>query len=582
MTDQLVASIGQYSHRGIKESNQDSHGISVPHEPVLTTKGIAVVIADGISSSAVSHVASQIAVKSFLDDYYCTSETWTVKNSAQTVLLANNSWLFAQNQNNHEFRLNRDKGYVCTFSALVLKSNTAYLLQVGDSQISRLNFTDKKNKAARTIEVLTEQHRTRLSENESYLSRAIGAAKKLEIDYRELPLQIGDIYLLSTDGVYEHISDEIVLAIIDARPDNLDLAAQEIVEHAIEQGSEDNLTLQIVRIDSLPSGMPSEFLQRLNELPYPPDLQARMIFDGYKIIRDLHKSSRSHVILAQDLETKEKVVIKLPSTEGRQDDEYIERFLMEEWIANRLNNAHILKPHKSSRKRSFCYVVTEYVDGKSLSQWMIDNPKPSLDEVRCIIEQVAIGLQAFHRQEMLHQDLRPNNIMIDSVGTVKIIDFGSTFVSGIEETQISTSMKTMPGTAQFLAPEYFLGEFATKQSDIYSLACICYHMLSGRSPYGTAVAKALTRSAQHRLIYQTVLEHDRQLPAWLDLSLRKALQADPQKRYSELSEFIHDLRKPNARFMAQSRPPLLERDPVRFWQGVSMMLIVVIVYLLTL
>lgn len=576
MNEQLVCAIGQYSHQGLKPSNQDSHGICVPNEPHLSTKGIAVAISDGISSSNVSHIASQTSVRSFLEDYYCTSETWTVKNSARRVLLANNSWLFAQNHRNTEFRLNKDKGYVCTFTALVLKSNTAYLFHVGDTQVSRF----RANQAALNLEVLTEQHRLWLSGDKSYLARALGITQELDIDFAQFTLELGDVFLLATDGVYEYVNDEFVLSLIDEHSDDLDLAAKKIVEGAIERGSDDNVTAQIVRIDSLPAGRPNEFLLRLNDLPLPPALNARMVFDGYKVIRDLYKSSRSHVVLAQDIQSQEKVAIKLPSTEGRQNAEYMECFLMEEWIAKRINNAHVLKSIKSNRTRQYCYTVSEYVKGQTLAQWMVDNPKPSLEEVRAIIEQAAIGLQAFHRQEMLHQDLRPNNIMIDTAGTVKIIDFGSTFVSGIDEIHTTVVPQTMPGTAQFIAPEYFLGEYGTKRSDLYSLACITYHMLCGQAPYGTAVARALSRSAQQRLVYRSIFHGQNQLPVWLDLTLKKALQADPEKRYSTLSEFIQDLRKPNAKFLTQSQAPLLDRDPVRFWQGVSAILFATIIYLL--
>src|SRR5690606_22261785 len=100
-------------------------------------------------------------------------------------------------------------------------------------------------------------------------------------------------------------------------------------------------------------------------------------------------------------------------------------FLLEEWIARRLNSAHVLKPCTQIRKRNFFYIATEYIEGKTLTQWMIDNPAPKLEVVRDIIEQISKGLRAFHRLEMLHQDLRPANIMVDNTGTVKIIDFGS-------------------------------------------------------------------------------------------------------------------------------------------------------------
>src|SRR3546814_12112807 len=93
---------------------------------------------------------------------------------------------------------------------------------------------------------------------------------------------------------------------------------------------------------------------------------------------------------------------------------------MEEWVARRLNSAHVLKPCPPTRQRSYLYVATEYVDGQTLTQWMTDNPRPGLETARGIVEQTARGLQAFHRLEMLQQDLRPEHIMIDRPGTVQI------------------------------------------------------------------------------------------------------------------------------------------------------------------
>ena len=93
MPRELQISVGQHSDKGRKQTNQDFHGALIPGEPLLSLKGIAVVLADGISSSNVSQVASELAVKSFLTDYYCTSESWSVKTSVQRVLAATNSWL---------------------------------------------------------------------------------------------------------------------------------------------------------------------------------------------------------------------------------------------------------------------------------------------------------------------------------------------------------------------------------------------------------------------------------------------------------------------------------------------------------
>ena len=129
---------------------------------------------------------------------------------------------------------------------------------------------------------------------------------------------------------------------------------------------------------------------------------------------------------------------------------------------------------------------------------MIDNPKPDLETVRGIVEQIASGLRAFHRKEMLHQDLRPDNIMIDKTGTVKIIDFGSTKVAGVVEAAPSRHRDDILGTVQYTAPEYFLGEGGSPRSDLFSLGVITYQMLTGTLPYGSQIAKARTQVAVQR------------------------------------------------------------------------------------
>ena len=571
MASQLKISAGQYSDKGREAINQDFHGLYLPEEPLLTSKGIAIALSDGISSSDVSHVASQTAVTSFLDDYYCTSEAWSVKKSARAVLAASNSWLHSQTQQGAG-RYNKDKGYVCTLSAMVIKSTTAHIFHVGDSRIYRLDGS--------SIEPLTNDHRHWVSEDKSYLSRALGVSQQLEIDYQSLSVAQGDIFLLATDGVYEHTNSKIIFNAIAAHPNDLDKAAKVIIDDAFEHGSTDNLTAQIIRIDELPSQNVDEIYQQITALPFPPQLDARMAFDGYKIVREVHASSRSHVYLAVDGESSEQVIIKTPSIDLRDDPAYLERFLMEEWIARRIDSPYVLKPCLQTRKRNYLYIVTEFIDGQTLTQWMTDNPKPEIETVRDIVEQIAKGLRAFHRLEMLHQDLRPANIMIDSTGTVKIIDFGSTRVAGISDITSPIEQHELQGTAQYSAPEYFLGESGTIRSDLFALGVITYQMLSSKLPYGAEVAKAKTRAGQNKLKYRSVLSDDRAIPAWIDDVLKKTLHPNPIKRYEALSEFTYDLRQPNKAFLNKVRPPLLERDPALFWKGVSLILAVAVVWLL--
>ncbi|WP_455205452.1 protein kinase domain-containing protein [Kaarinaea lacus] len=572
MTTHLQIITGQCSDKGRKPLNQDFHAVMIPQEPLLSSKGIAVALADGVSSSQVSQIASETSVKGFLADYFSTPESWTVKTSAQRVLQATNSWLYSQTRSG-PYRYNIERGYVCTFTTLVLKSTTAHIFHAGDARVYRVMDNH--------LEQLTEDHRMWVSREKSYLSRALGMRDWLDIDYQSLSIEVGDTFVLATDGVYEFTEEKFVIETIKQHHDNLDHAARLIVDQALEKGSDDNLTIQVVRIHQLPQHSIDELQQQASALPFPPELRPRMEFDGYEIVREVHGSSRSHVYLAVDTDTQEQVIIKTPSMDLREDAAYLERFLMEEWVARRVENAHVLKACEQTRKRNYLYTVTEYIKGQTLAQWMTDNPNPDLETVRNIVEQIAKGLYALHRQEMLHQDLRPNNIMIDKTGTVKLIDFGSVRVAGVAEIAGAASQQHILGTAQYTAPEYFLGEAGTTRSDLFSLGVITYQMLSGRLPYGTQVARATSRAAQRRLVYQSVLDNERTIPAWIDGAIRKALHPNPYKRHDEISEFIYDLRHPNQTFLRKDRAPLLESNPILFWKGLSLILFILTVILLS-
>lgn len=571
MNSRLKVSVGQHSDKGRKAANQDSHGCCLPLEPQLSLKGFAFAMADGISSSEVSHIASETAVKSFLHDYFCTSEAWSVKNSVLRVLSATNSWLFSQTHNS-PYRYDKDKGYVCTFSALVIKSTAAYLFHIGDTRIYRLRDQG--------LEQLTTDHRHWLSKEENYLSRALGVEPTLELDHRSMQVRVGDIFILATDGVYEYTDPQMMIRIINEHAMDLDKAAGLIVDQAYREGSKDNLSIQVVRIDELPEEGTFVLHQQVEKLPLPPILEARTHFDGYLILRQVHATSRSHVYLALDEASATQVILKTPSIDQGADPDYLERLLMEEWIARRVNSAHVLKAEQQTRQRNYLYTVTEFIEGQTLAQWLVDNPKPDLETVRNIVEQIARGLYALHRKEILHQDLKPGNIMIDRTGTVKIIDFGAARVAGIAESCTTPSPTNLPGTALYMAPEYFTGDAGSPCSDLYSLGVLTYHMLSGRYPYGTQVAKCRTVAAQRKLVYRPVLDDEREIPAWIDATLRQAVHPSPYKRYQELSEFIFDLRQPNQHLLNKTRAPLIERNPVLFWQGISATLAAMIVFLL--
>ena len=572
MQKKLAIAISQASSEGVKKINQDYHDAVVPTGHQLIHKGVVIALADGISSSDVSQVASRFSVERFIKDYYATPQTWSVQKSAKGILSNINASLHTKSRQS-EHRYNKDRGYVSTFSSMIIKSNSAYIFHIGDLRIYRL----REGKLTQ----LTTDHRLWVSQEKSYLSRALGMDSEVLIDYEKFSIEEKDSYLLASDGVYEFLKEEDIIKALSAAEIEDD-AAQKLLSAALANGSDDNLTAQILRIEMMPQKDATELQEKVGQLQPAPLLEVNDTLDEYLILRELSANHRSHVYLAKDTFTQERVVIKVPSQDLREDRVYLERFMMEEWVARRIKNEHVLKSYPQERPRSYLYTVFEYIEGESLAQWMIDNPNPKIATVRAIIEQIAKGLQAFHRHEMLHQDIRPQNILIDKDGVIKIIDFGSTRVEGIEEINSLIRQEHMLGTLLYSAPEYFLAETGTPASDIYSLAAIAYEMLSSRLPYGTDVAKATTKKAQRKLKYNSIYTDEFDIPYWVDQTLKKALHPNPFYRYNLLSEFVYDLHHPNPKFLKESQPPLFERYPVAFWKGVSVVLFFLNIYLLSL
>ncbi|KPV39954.1 protein kinase [Thiohalorhabdus denitrificans] len=567
MPDRLEITVGQSSDKGRKSVNQDFYAAYLPREPQLRAKGAAIALADGISSSDVAQIASQTAVRSFLEDYYCTSEAWSVKRSAQQVILATNSWLHSLSRRGAHPH-DRERGYACTLSAMVLKATTAHIFHVGDARIYRLRGD--------SLEQLTEDHRIWLSQNEGYLGRALGVDRHVEIDYWSLPLERDDIFLFATDGVYEHLAPEVLTETVRRHGSDLDAAAKTLVNEAYQQGSTDNLTAQLIRVEALPEDDIEEHQRRRAELPFPPALEPGAHLDGFEILRELHASHRSHVYLARDLQSNTRVALKTPTAELKNDPVLLDQFLTEEWIARRISSPHVIKARLPERRRSYTYLIMEFVEGRTLTQWMRDNPDPPLEKVRDIVGQIARGLRAFHRHEMVHQDIRPDNILIDEAGTARIIDLGSTRLAGLTDGRALFAGDRLLGTEQYSAPEYFLGAAGSVRSDVFSLGVVTYQMLTGTLPYGTQVPKARTRAAQHKLKYEPALNRNRSLPAWVDATLRRAVHPNPERRYADADELAYDLRHPRREFLDAHRPPLIERNPESFWQGVSAVLAVLL------
>lgn len=559
--NKLCVSLGQASSKGRKLVNQDFHGALIPVGAALDLKGITVALADGISTSQVSDIAAETAVKALLTDYYATPDSWTVQTAVSTVINATNSWLYAQTANTGSGHV--DHGYVSTLAAVILKSREAHLFHIGDSRIWRV--------CDGALEPLTQDHQSM-----GLLSAAMGARHAVEISHKTLSLSQGDVFLLTTDGVHEYWNPPDVIAA--TKQDDLQVAADSILAAAQNAGSPDNLTVQILRIDALPSCLTVPQDADLS-LPFLAIPRGGDVIDGYEILRTLHGNHRSHLFQAKAPDGTQ-VAFKIPGSDTREDTDQLRRFMLEEWIARRQSNPHLLSaPPATLSSRSALYSVTSYIEGQTLRQWMQDNPKPTLEQVRSIIEQCIKGLRSFHRREMLHQDIRPENIMITDDGVVKLIDFGSAYVAGVQEAAPLAQEDGILGTYQYTAPEYFSGEAVSFRSDMFSLAVVAYEMLTGYLPYGAQIARVRSPRDRMSLRYRNARDDKTPVAPWIDAALACALHPDPSRRYNALSEFAADLRKPSVAFMRRKGRPLMERDPLMFWKSLCAVLAVISIIL---
>ncbi|PCH97086.1 MAG: serine/threonine protein kinase [Gammaproteobacteria bacterium] len=571
-TNLLQVDIASHSIQGLKDNNEDAVGFLVPEEqPVLEAKGIVFAVADGVSSAEAGKEASETAINRFLSDYYQTPDTWSVKHCGQKILSSINLTLFKRS---HEF-VSEEKGYLTTFTALVLKSRLAHFFHAGDSRAYLL----RKG----VLKQLTRDHVASIGSGRSFLARAMGMDNSIQIDYSQFILEVDDILLVTSDGIHDFISTDKIIEIMSA---NITCQAriETLVQSAFDSGSDDNISGSLCQITSLPNESLNDYNSKLTRLPFPPPLDEGVMLDGYKVIDELFASSRSQLYLVEDTDTGEQMVMKTPSINFSDDTGYIDRFIQEEWIGKRINSDHVVKIIKQQRPRTCLYYLMEHVQGISLDKWMENNhfPKPKI--AINIVEKIAQGLAAFHQMETIHQDLKPGNILIDDSNNIKIVDFGSVFVAGLAEVFIPLEHEGVLGTATYSDPKYLLGKNTGIQGDLYALATITYEIFSGKLPYGDKIEECQTAFEYDRLRYISASEANPVIPIWFDRTLARGVSFDLEQRYTNIPEFINDLKKPNPIYLLDDPKVTKNKPQVLFWQllsGFWILMLVLVVVLFT-
>lgn len=567
----LSIDCGASTDKGVKPLNEDAVGLFVPDNPhQLKYKGICLLVADGVSTAEAGKEASESTVNGFIEDYYNTPDTWSVGYSAENIVSAINLRLFRKSL---KYKVD-GKGFLCTLCAVVVKSRTAHVFHVGDSRVYLLRQGELKQ--------LTSDHSVTLRKGEEFLSRAVGMDTQLNLEYNKFTLEEGDILLASSDGMHTFVSEEDIISVLSL---SLDSAARSslLCQKAIENGSDDNISAVVGQVQQLDGENIDDFSARLTRLPFPPALEAGMKIDGFRVLGEIYASSRSQLYRVEDIDSGEVMVMKTPSLNYEDDNHYIDRFIQEEWVGKRIESPYLVSVKQIKREKKFLYYLLELVEGETLEKWMEKNPQPEPSVAINIIEQIALGLSALHRNDTVHQDLRPANVMINDQGQLKIVDFGSVYVASLAEVFVPIQHEGVLGTASYADPNYLLGKNSATQGDLYALATIAYELFTGHLPYGETIEECRTAMDYDRLRYHHASYYNHIIPLWFDRALEKGVKFDLSERYLSIADFIKDLKNPNPDFLRDDPKIELTKSPLLFWQAMSafwilMLLLMVVLF----
>jgi serine/threonine protein phosphatase PrpC len=550
----VKASVGFASETGPRERNEDFAGAVFGPELPQPRGDIVAAIADGVGGAKGGRVAAEMAVRGFLDGFCDLPETMEVRRAGARILNSLNNWIYAQGQRDAKLA-----GMGCTFTALVLRGRVAHVLHVGDTRVYRLR-SDR-------LTCLTIDHvREGSAERSNVLTRALGVGTEVALDYTTQPLARHDRFVLCSDGVHAFLPADAIADILRERSAS-EVSAQALVKAALQAGSTDNCTALVVDVVDLPTAASADIgaaIMRLPLIPVPIEGEA---VDGF-VLKVLVSDGRyTRLFGAVDEVEGGEVVLKFPKPQVASEAIYHSAFVREAWVGARVHSPWLGRAIELPPGRQTClYTVMPLYPGELLETRLGRRPGLGLEEGRNITIKLARAAAALHSAGIIHRDIKPDNVILESEGSLKLIDLGVVRVPGLEDFPPTD----IPGTPAYMAPEMFSGEPGNEATDIYALGVTMFRAFTGEYPYGNLDATSEPRRTRPTQL--SALRPD--LPAWLQGALGRAIAIDPAERFHDMIEFAVEMEMGPARAPSTARRPqtFYERRPVLFWQGVSALL----------
>ncbi|WP_298223463.1 bifunctional protein-serine/threonine kinase/phosphatase [Acidocella sp.] len=484
-----------------------------------------------------AQAAVQSAAHSFAEGYFGGRRTLSPCKAATLSLISVNRWLAGQKQG----------GAPVSLSALLLQDQRLGLVQVGACQVYRLRGGG--------LTPLTFPH-IRLPDTAAFVpTRALGLETDLALDLAEKEAEASDIYLLVAgltvvEGVYA------ALVPVAAQAGEQGLAQAVLTALAPLPGPDKSV--MALTLQNLPEAEPDETVRSaLAHLPIRPPPRAGDVWDGFEIGATLFRGRYTMMVAARDLRAGREVALKIPLPSMLQDEVFSAGFMREAWIGATVrsqNVAHYIEI--PNERRTSLYLVMPLYHGETLEKRLNRAPLMSLPEGVGIAFRLCEAVQDLAAIEVVHRDLKPDNVMLLETGDVRLLDLGLAYLPGLD----AANAARPGGTIRYMAPELLKGTPANARTEVYALAVSIYRMFSGGAfPYG-----------QHETWPLARLRPD--LPAWLGETLGKALAARPEDRFADAGAFAlalqlglrkgRDALPPRKRFVFSS---------LRIWQGIALL-----------
>lgn len=547
----IKVAVGFASHRGARSDNQDFAAADLGTEGERALQGVVVALADGVGGNKGGRIAAELAVRNFFEGYRAQNPLNGIGPAAMRAMDGFNLWLNSQARSDPHMA-----GAAATFTGLVLRGREAVVLHAGDSRAWHLR--------ADVLTLLTEDHVSIAADGSHLLVRALGLEPRLRLDLLRQPLDDHDRFLLTSDGVHGVLSrPEIARLLAAHRSPQAD--ADAIVAAALTAGAQDNVTALVVDIIALPSVDHDALAAEMGELPLLPPPEEGHIVDGFRLERQLADGAHARLFITRD--GGNPIVLKFPKTSLLSEEGARLAFLREGFLGRRIESPYVGRTLATpAGRQTRLYIVMPFYRGESL-ETRISRERIDLDDGIDIAVKLSRGIAALHRLGVAHRDIKPGNVILTNEGGLKLIDLGIARVPRFKELPEDET----PGTASYMAPELFNGERGDAVSDQFSLGVTIYRLFTGRYPYGET--EPLSRPLFGPPV--PVSRYRPDISARLEAAIMKAISLRRDDRFGDVEEFIYQLETGKLRALPPRRPaPLLQRNPVRLWQGVSLLLLV--------